>query len=69
MTRPSMFMEIALAQAAAAALCGEVPVGAVIVTRQGEVVAKAGNSVCRDKDPTAPRGAYSFAPCSTKPWQ
>ena len=48
-----MFMEIALAQAAAAALCGEVPVGAVIVTHQGEVVAKAGNSVCRDKDPTA----------------
>ncbi len=51
MTKPD-FMEIAFAEAEAAAAAGEVPVGAVIV-RDGEVVAKANNRTLRDHDPTA----------------
>jgi tRNA(adenine34) deaminase len=46
------FMEMALAQAAAAAAMGEVPVGAVVV-RQGEVIAAAHNRREIDHDPTA----------------
>lgn len=46
------FMEIALAEADAAAKAGEVPVGCVVV-RDGEVVSKAGNRTLRDHDPTA----------------
>jgi cytidine deaminase len=47
------FMQEALAQARAAALRGEVPVGAVIVSPQGAVIAAAGNRTRQDNDPTA----------------
>ena len=46
------FMDIAFAEARAAALRGEVPVGCVVVA-DGQVVAKAGNRTLADKDPTA----------------
>ena len=51
MPAPS-FMSIALEEARAAAERGEVPVGCVI-TRNGEVIARAGNHTIADKDPTA----------------
>jgi tRNA(adenine34) deaminase len=47
------FMELALAEARAAASAGEVPVGAVLVDSAGTVLATAHNRVERDKDPTA----------------
>ncbi|TQM93292.1 tRNA(Arg) A34 adenosine deaminase TadA [Roseinatronobacter monicus] len=53
MTRFRTFMHIALAQARAAGLRGEVPVGAVIVSASGEVVAEAGNRTREWNDPTA----------------
>ncbi len=46
-------MSIALAQARAAGLRGEVPVGAVVVDPAGQVVAKAGNRTRELNDPTA----------------
>ncbi|WP_204113500.1 nucleoside deaminase [Shimia biformata] len=46
-------METALAEARAAAGRGEVPVGAVIVSPSGEVVAQAGNRTRELSDPTA----------------
>lgn len=47
-------MDLALAEAEAAAARGEVPVGAVLVdSRSGEVMALAGNRVEELKDPTA----------------
>lgn len=46
-------MELALAQAAAAAARGEVPVGAVLLGPDGKVLAKAGNQTVEKKDPTA----------------
>ena len=47
-------MELAFAEAEAAALRGEVPVGAVVVDgRTGEVLARAGNRVEAAHDPTA----------------
>lgn len=46
-------MEIALTEARAAALRGEVPVGAVLVAPDGRVVAKAGNRTRELSDPTA----------------
>lgn len=45
-------MDLALAQARAAAAAGEVPVGCVIV-RNGEVIARTGNRTLADRDPTA----------------
>jgi len=51
MASPS-YMQMALAEARAAAARGEVPVGCVIM-RAGEVVARAGNRTLADKDPTA----------------
>jgi tRNA(adenine34) deaminase len=51
MPRPS-FMDLAIAEARAAQAAGEVPVGCVVV-RDGLVLARAGNRVLRDKDPTA----------------
>lgn len=47
------FMEAALAEARAAGSRGEVPVGAVVVGPQGEVIAQAGNRTREDNDPTA----------------
>jgi len=46
------YMDVAFAQARAAAAAGEVPVGAAVV-RGSEVIAQAGNRTLRDKDPTA----------------
>jgi tRNA(Arg) A34 adenosine deaminase TadA len=46
-------MERALAAARAAAVRGEVPVGAVIVGPDGAVLAEAGNRTEEDRDPTA----------------
>ena len=43
---------VALDEARAAQLAGEVPVGAVIV-REGEVLARSGNQTVRDQDPTS----------------
>ena len=46
-------MQLALAQARRAAAAGEVPVGAVVVTAGGIVMAAAHNRTERDRDPTA----------------
>ena len=46
-------MDVALAEARAAALRGEVPVGAVVVSPAGLVVAQAGNRTREMCDPTA----------------
>jgi tRNA(Arg) A34 adenosine deaminase TadA len=46
-------MSIALAQARAAALRGEVPVGAVVVAPDGRILAEAGNRTRELRDPTA----------------
>jgi tRNA(Arg) A34 adenosine deaminase TadA len=46
-------MERALAEARAAAARGETPVGAVVVSAGGEVLAAAGNRVEELRDPTA----------------
>ncbi len=51
MNKPD-FMEIAFAEAEAAAEAGEVPVGCVVV-KDGEIVAQAGNRTLQDRDPTA----------------
>ena len=47
------YMKIALHEARAAASRGEVPVGACIVSPDGEVVAQAGNNQRTANDPTA----------------
>ncbi|GAB5449074.1 nucleoside deaminase [Gymnodinialimonas sp.] len=52
MTQFTSFMETALEQARAAAARGEVPVGAVI-TRDGQIVAQAGNRTRELHDPSA----------------
>ncbi|AUH33854.1 nucleoside deaminase [Paracoccus tegillarcae] len=46
-------MDLALEQAQAAALRGEVPVGAVLIDPQGQVVAADGNRTLQLSDPTA----------------
>ena len=46
-------MQAALAEARAAAERGETPVGAVVVAPDGRVVARAGNRVRENTDPTA----------------
>ena len=46
-------MKLALEEAQAAAECGEVPVGAVIVSASGEILAQAGNRILELRDPTA----------------
>ena len=46
-------MELALQEARAAGLRGEVPVGAVIVSASGAVIARAGNRTRELRDPTA----------------
>lgn len=52
-TDNSMIMEKALKQAIACVGRHEVPVGAVIVDKQGEILAVAGNEVMGRHDPTA----------------
>ena len=47
------YMRLALAEAKAAAIRGEVPVGAVLVNAAGEVVARTGNAPISICDPTA----------------
>ena len=47
------FMRQAIEQAKIARKRGDIPIGAVIVTDQGEVIARAGNSREQLKDPTA----------------
>jgi tRNA(Arg) A34 adenosine deaminase TadA len=46
-------MELALAEARAAAARGEVPVGAVVTDAAGRVLARAGNEVEARRDPSA----------------
>ena len=46
-------LEIAFAEAQAAASRGEVPVGAVVADKAGQVIARAGNRTLELKDPTA----------------
>jgi cytidine deaminase len=46
-------MDVALAEARAAAARGEVPIGAVIVSPDGVIVAQAGNRTRELSDPTA----------------
>lgn len=46
-------MDIALTEARAAAERGEVPVGAVIIAPNGEIIARAGNRTRELSDPTA----------------
>ena len=46
-------MRLAMAEARAAEAAGEVPVGAVIVSAAGDVIALGGNLVLRTSDPTA----------------
>jgi tRNA(Arg) A34 adenosine deaminase TadA len=46
-------MALALAEAEAAATRGEVPVGAVLVSAEGQVLAKDGNRIVERRDPTA----------------
>jgi len=46
-------MQLAMAEARAAEAAGEVPVGAVLVSAEGEVIARSGNLVLRTSDPTA----------------
>lgn len=56
MTKPGTqqsFMDAALAEARNAEALGEVPVGAVIVSPARVIVARAGNRVIADRDPTA----------------
>ncbi|MEP2919352.1 nucleoside deaminase [Sulfitobacter sp.] len=47
------YMDIALQEAQDAAARGEVPVGAVVISPEGEVIARAGNRTREDNDPTA----------------
>ena len=47
------YMEIALTEAKIAARREEVPVGAVIVNKYGDTIAKSGNRIRELKDPTA----------------
>lgn len=47
------YMDLALEEARAAGLRGEVPVGAVVVAPDGRVIARAGNRTRALRDPTA----------------
>lgn len=51
--QPNGHMQLALDEAAAAARRGEVPVGAVVVSPKGDVLARAGNRTRELSDPTA----------------
>jgi len=47
-TRDGLFMQQALEEAKHAAMCGEIPVGAVVVDQDGNIVSRAHNSVEKD---------------------
>ncbi len=47
------YLRAAIAEAHAAEAAGEVPIGAVIVSPTGEIIARGNNRVLRDHDPTA----------------
>jgi tRNA(adenine34) deaminase len=47
------FMSLALEQAVQAAAAGEVPVGAILVSPEGEMITRAGNQMRQLNDPTA----------------
>lgn len=51
--KPNMYMALALDEARAASLRGEVPVGAVVVGPDGTVLARDGNRIVERRDPTA----------------
>jgi tRNA(adenine34) deaminase len=46
-------MRLALDQAHASEAAGEVPVGAIVVSASGDILAQGNNRVLRDSDPTA----------------
>jgi tRNA(adenine34) deaminase len=46
-------MQRAITEARAAEAAGEVPVGAILINAEGEVIARGNNRVLRDSDPTA----------------
>jgi tRNA(adenine34) deaminase len=48
-----LYLRAAIAEAEAAEGAGEVPIGAVIVSPTGEIIARGNNRVLRDHDPTA----------------
>jgi tRNA(adenine34) deaminase len=48
-----LYLRAAIAEANAAEAAGEVPIGAVIVSPAGEIIARGNNRVLRDHDPTA----------------
>ena len=48
-----LYLRAAIAEAEAAEAAGEVPIGAVIVSPAGEIIARGNNRVLRDHDPTA----------------
>jgi tRNA(adenine34) deaminase len=52
-SRDERFMRIALEEAELAFAAGEVPVGAVLVDAEGQVLARAHNRTVTDRDPTA----------------
>jgi len=47
------YIQLAMEEAAAAERAGEVPIGAVVVGADGQVMARSGNRTIRDCDPTA----------------
>jgi tRNA(adenine34) deaminase len=51
-TEDTELMELALVEADAAGNAGEVPVGAILVSRTGEILARAGNRTITDNDPS-----------------
>jgi tRNA(adenine34) deaminase len=51
--RDEDFMRLAIAEAHAAEAAGEVPVGVILVSSAGEVIARGNNQVLRTSDPTA----------------
>ena len=53
MIKANRFMKAALEAAAEAGERGEVPIGAIIVSSEGDILAEAGNRVLEMKDPTA----------------
>jgi tRNA(adenine34) deaminase len=50
---PDHYMQLAIDLATDAGNAGEIPIGAVIVNKSGEVIAQGANSRERDHDPTA----------------